>query len=114
MLDGEAIVTNERGLAVFDLIRHKRHGAEAVLLAFDLTNWTAKTCGVLQSSSASVPMACAKSGHNSGAKCLMRQMPERRFRRIAAANIAKVPELVRPNVIDSIFLIEYATWEGCP
>jgi hypothetical protein len=25
LLDGEAIVTNDRGLAVFDLIRHKRH-----------------------------------------------------------------------------------------
>jgi bifunctional non-homologous end joining protein LigD len=36
LLDGEAIVTNERGLAVFDLIRHQRHGADAVLLAFDL------------------------------------------------------------------------------
>ena len=36
LLDGEAIVTNERGLAVFDLIRHQRHGDEAVLLAFDL------------------------------------------------------------------------------
>jgi bifunctional non-homologous end joining protein LigD len=36
LLDGEAIVTNERGLAVFDLIRHKRHGENAVLVAFDL------------------------------------------------------------------------------
>jgi bifunctional non-homologous end joining protein LigD len=36
LLDGEAIVTNERGLAVFDLIRHKRHGEDAVLIAFDL------------------------------------------------------------------------------
>jgi bifunctional non-homologous end joining protein LigD len=36
LIDGEAIVTNDRGLAVFDLIRHKRHGADAVLLAFDL------------------------------------------------------------------------------
>jgi bifunctional non-homologous end joining protein LigD len=36
LLDGEAIVTNERGLAVFDLIRHHRHGADAVLIAFDL------------------------------------------------------------------------------
>jgi bifunctional non-homologous end joining protein LigD len=35
-LDGEAIVTNERGLAVFDLIRHQRHGDDAVLIAFDL------------------------------------------------------------------------------
>jgi bifunctional non-homologous end joining protein LigD len=36
LLDGEAIVTNERGLAVFDLIRHQRHGENAVLIAFDL------------------------------------------------------------------------------
>ena len=34
LIDGEAIVTN--GLAVFDLIRHKRHGDAAVLCAFDL------------------------------------------------------------------------------
>jgi len=33
---GEAIVTNGDGLAVFDLIRHKRHGDAAVLVAFDL------------------------------------------------------------------------------
>jgi bifunctional non-homologous end joining protein LigD len=36
LLDGEGVVTNERGLAVFDLIRHKRHGDDAVLIAFDL------------------------------------------------------------------------------
>jgi bifunctional non-homologous end joining protein LigD len=36
LLDGEAIVTNDRGLAVFDLIRHKRHGEDALLIAFDL------------------------------------------------------------------------------
>ena len=36
LLDGEAIVTNERGLAVFDLIRLQRHGKDAVLIAFDL------------------------------------------------------------------------------
>ncbi|MFY9835058.1 MAG: DNA ligase [Xanthobacteraceae bacterium] len=36
LFDGEAIVTNERGLAVFDLIRHQRHGDDAVLIAFDL------------------------------------------------------------------------------
>jgi hypothetical protein len=28
--------TNEPGLAVFDLIRHRRHGEDAVLIAFDL------------------------------------------------------------------------------
>jgi bifunctional non-homologous end joining protein LigD len=36
LLDGEAIVTNAKGLAVFDLIRHKRHGGNAILIAFDL------------------------------------------------------------------------------
>jgi hypothetical protein len=36
LIDGEAIVTNGGGLAVFDLIRHKRHGEAAVLCAFDL------------------------------------------------------------------------------
>jgi|SRR6516165_2228196 len=36
LIDGEAIVTNGDGLAVFDLIRHKRHGNAAVLIAFDL------------------------------------------------------------------------------
>jgi bifunctional non-homologous end joining protein LigD len=36
LIDGEAIVTNGGGLAVFDLIRHKRHGDAAVLCAFDL------------------------------------------------------------------------------
>ena len=34
LIDGEAIVTNDDGLAVFDLIR--RHNAKAVLAAFDL------------------------------------------------------------------------------
>jgi bifunctional non-homologous end joining protein LigD len=36
LIDGEAIVTDASGLAVFDLICRKRHGGDAVLLAFDL------------------------------------------------------------------------------
>jgi ATP-dependent DNA ligase len=44
LIDGEAIVTNGDGLAVFDLIRHQRHGADAVLVAFDLIERMAKTC----------------------------------------------------------------------
>ena len=36
LIDGEAIVTDDDGLAVFDLIRRQRHGAAAVLIAFDL------------------------------------------------------------------------------
>jgi hypothetical protein len=33
---GKPRVANGDGLAVFDLIRHKRHGGAAVLITFDL------------------------------------------------------------------------------
>ena len=36
LIDGEAIVTNGDGLAVFGLIRRRRHGDDAALIAFDL------------------------------------------------------------------------------
>jgi bifunctional non-homologous end joining protein LigD len=36
LIDGEAICTNDDGLAVFDLIRRKRHAEDAVMVAFDL------------------------------------------------------------------------------
>jgi len=36
LIDGEAICTNENGLAVFELIRRARNGGAAVLCAFDL------------------------------------------------------------------------------
>ena len=36
LLDGEAIVTDDSGVAVFDLVRRKRYGDAAVLVAFDL------------------------------------------------------------------------------
>jgi bifunctional non-homologous end joining protein LigD len=36
LIDGEAVVCNEHGLAVFELIRGYRHDAAAVLCAFDL------------------------------------------------------------------------------
>jgi bifunctional non-homologous end joining protein LigD len=36
LIDGEAICTNDRGLAVFDLIRRQRQGENAVMVAFDL------------------------------------------------------------------------------
>jgi ATP-dependent DNA ligase len=36
LIDGEMIVTNEKGLAVFDLIRRRRHDQDEVLVAFDL------------------------------------------------------------------------------
>jgi bifunctional non-homologous end joining protein LigD len=36
LIDGEAIVTDAKGLAVVDLIRRQRHGSDAVLISFDL------------------------------------------------------------------------------
>jgi len=36
LIAGEAIVTNDDGLAVFELIRRARNGGKAVLCAFDL------------------------------------------------------------------------------
>jgi bifunctional non-homologous end joining protein LigD len=36
LIDGEAIVSDVSGLAVFDLIRQQRHGTRVVLCAFDL------------------------------------------------------------------------------
>jgi bifunctional non-homologous end joining protein LigD len=42
LLDGEAIVCNEGGLAMFDLIRRARHGAKAVLCVFDLLELNGK------------------------------------------------------------------------
>ena len=36
LIDGEAIVTDDKGLAVFELVRRARHGEDAVLCAFDL------------------------------------------------------------------------------
>jgi bifunctional non-homologous end joining protein LigD len=36
LIDGEAIVTDDNGLAVFELIRRARNGGAAVLCAFDL------------------------------------------------------------------------------
>ena len=36
LIDSEAIVTNDKGLAVFEMIRRARNGGKAVLCAFDL------------------------------------------------------------------------------
>ncbi|MFZ3226467.1 MAG: DNA ligase [Xanthobacteraceae bacterium] len=36
LIDGEAIVIDDRGLAVFELVRRARHGGVAVFCAFDL------------------------------------------------------------------------------
>jgi bifunctional non-homologous end joining protein LigD len=63
LIDGEAIVTNGDGLAVFDLIRHKRHGDAAVLVAFDLieleTSWVRKSHHRLDDRAAAQSLALA-------------------------------------------------------
>ena len=47
LIDGEAIVTNGNGLAVFDLIRRKRNGGAAVLIAYDLIKLMSHSINVL-------------------------------------------------------------------
>ncbi|MGB7672013.1 MAG: hypothetical protein WBM31_13170 [Pseudolabrys sp.] len=47
LIDGEAIVTNGNGLAVFDPIRRKRNGGAAVLIAFDLIKLMSHSITVL-------------------------------------------------------------------
>src|SRR5215471_7821723 len=42
LIDGEMIVTDENGLAVFDLIRRRRHDQDEVLVAFDLIELSGK------------------------------------------------------------------------
>jgi ATP-dependent DNA ligase len=44
LIDGEAIVSDEAGLAVFELIRSFRHDHAAVLCAFDLPELDRQTC----------------------------------------------------------------------
>jgi bifunctional non-homologous end joining protein LigD len=51
LIDGEAIVCDETGLAVFDLIRGHRTVAGAVHCAFDLLELDGKTCGGSRSNS---------------------------------------------------------------
>jgi bifunctional non-homologous end joining protein LigD len=36
VIDGEAVVCDDKGLSVFDLIRNYRHGSSATLCAFDI------------------------------------------------------------------------------
>ncbi len=45
LIDGEAIVTDKKGLAVFDLIRGQQPNTAAVLCAFDLIELDGETCG---------------------------------------------------------------------
>ena len=42
LIDGEMIVTNENGVAVFDLIRRRRHDQDEVFVAFDLIELSGK------------------------------------------------------------------------
>ena len=54
IIDGEAIVVDQNGLSVFDLLRYRRHDHATTLCAFDVLEVeTEPTCGGSQSRSAS-------------------------------------------------------------
>jgi hypothetical protein len=46
VIDGEAIVCDDNGLPVFDLIRNYCYGSSATLCASMFLNSTARTCGI--------------------------------------------------------------------
>jgi ATP-dependent DNA ligase len=51
LIDGEIVCYDERGLATFQLLRHRRNEPQAFLYAFDLLELNARTCGASPSSS---------------------------------------------------------------
>ena len=45
IIDGEAIVVDQNGLSIFDLLRYRQHDHAATLFAFDLLELMVRTCG---------------------------------------------------------------------
>ena len=45
IIDGEAVVCGDNGVASFDLIRHHRHNGRVFLYAFDLIELSGDDCG---------------------------------------------------------------------
>ena len=54
LIDGEAIMVDETGLSVFELLRYRRHDHAALLCAFDLVELEATTCDADPSRSAKI------------------------------------------------------------
>jgi ATP-dependent DNA ligase len=50
LIDGEAIVCDDSGLAVFELIRRQRTSATASTVLSTCSHWTVKICGGSRSS----------------------------------------------------------------
>jgi ATP-dependent DNA ligase len=64
LIDGEVVCCDERGLATFQLLRHRRNDPQAFLYAFDLLDSTAKTCAASRWRCARRPWpaSCARLG----------------------------------------------------
>ena len=62
LIDGEVVCCDERGLASFDLLRHRRNEAQAFLYAFDLLELDGRTCAGSRSRCARRrwPASCAR------------------------------------------------------
>ena len=46
LIDGEAVCCNERGMATFQLLRHRRNEPQAFLYAFDLLELNGDDAGI--------------------------------------------------------------------
>ena len=49
LIDGEVVCSDDRGLARFDVLRHRRNEVEAFLYASTCSSWTARICGASRS-----------------------------------------------------------------
>ena len=64
LIDGEVVCCDEKGVAIFQLLRHRRNEPDAFLYAFDLLELDGRTCAESPSRCARrrSPASCARAG----------------------------------------------------
>jgi bifunctional non-homologous end joining protein LigD len=68
IVDGEAIVVNDDGLSIFDLLRYRRHDHAATISAFDLIEVDGTDLRVIQSKNARIASLAYRSDVTSGSR----------------------------------------------